>query len=68
MTESELIELRKQIKLFSIGELCVMFNCGRGSIDDAINSGQLEYLSPNNRDRYIYLDKFLEYMQKRTKE
>lgn len=58
-SEEELVKARQEIKLFTIDELCTMFACGRMHIDNALNSGRLKYMSPNNRDRYIYLDDFL---------
>lgn len=59
-----LIEARHKIGLYSIKELCSMFACGRSLIDKGINSGILKYMSPNNRDRYVYLNDFLKYIEK----
>lgn len=65
LSKQQLLELEKArhaISLYSIDELCAMFKCSRYSIDNAINIGKLDYISPNNRDRYIYLQDFLSYM------
>lgn len=63
-SEEELLEARHSIGLYSIKELCLMFNCSRFYIDKALNEKSLKYLSPNNRDRYIYLKDFLALMSK----
>lgn len=60
----ELAEARHAIQLYTIKELCTMFNCGRTNIDQALNSGELKFISPNNRDRYIYLNDFLTFFTK----
>lgn len=62
--EKELREARREIGLYSVQELRVMFNCGRTVIDNALNTGQLKYLSPNNRERFVYLNDFIEFMKK----
>ncbi len=59
-----LIEARHKIGLYSIKELCDMFGCGRFLIDLGVNSGKLKYLSPNNRDRFIYLNDFLKFIER----
>ena len=66
--QQELIEARQKVGLYSIQELCSMFCCGRSKIDFAINSGQLKYMSPNNRDRFVYLNDFLDYMNSHNKK
>lgn len=58
---------RHAISLYTIRELCTMFGCGRAHIDMALNNGSLKFMSPNNRDRFIYLNDFLEFFTK-TKE
>lgn len=63
VNEKELVDLRHSKGLYSVKELCVMFCCGRGSIDYALNSKRLNYISPNNRDRYVYISDFVEYME-----
>ncbi|MBQ8845065.1 MAG: hypothetical protein IJ008_03505 [Clostridia bacterium] len=63
INELELIEVRKKIGLYSIKELCLMFKIGRESIDYALNTNRLKYISPNNRDRYIYLKDYLKYVE-----
>lgn len=59
----ELVNARHAIGLYSIKELCEMFNCGRSKIDYGINNGELPYISPNNKDRFVYLKDFLEYAE-----
>lgn len=67
MNEKELTELRHNTTgLYKIKELALMFDISRFSIDAAIKSGKLEYISPNNRDRYIKLNDFLEFMKKNS--
>lgn len=61
--KNELRKARHAIGLYSIKELCEMFDCSRHNIDNAINTGCLKYVSPNNRDRYVYLQDFLSYMK-----
>lgn len=61
--QDKLEKARHAIELYSINELCIMFHCSRYSIDNAINLKKLDYISPNNRDRYIYLKDFLKYMK-----
>lgn len=63
--EELLTKERHEQGLYSIKELCVMFHCGRSKIDFAVNTGQLNYLSPNGRDRFIYFNDFLEYSIKK---
>ena len=66
LSKQQMLELEKarHVKeIYSINELCAMFNCSRYSIDNAINIGKLDYISPNNRDRYIFLPDFLAYMK-----
>lgn len=58
----QLIEARHNLGLYSIQELCSMFGCGRSKIDLAINTGQLKYISPNNRDRFVYLKDFFNFL------
>lgn len=60
---NKLIEIRHERGLYSIVELCAMFGCGRAKIDFALNTGQLKYVSPNNRDRFIFINDFLVYME-----
>lgn len=62
--QEKLKDARHMIRLYSLEELMAMFECGRMYIDMAINSGKLKHISPNFRDRYIYLADFLEYMEK----
>lgn len=61
--KNALIETRHHAGLYSIKELCTMFGCGRAKIDFALNTGQLKYISPNNRERFIYLEDFLSFMK-----
>lgn len=63
--KDELKNARHKIGLYSIRELCVMFECGRARIDSAINSNHLSYISPNGRTRYIYIKDFLDYFNKK---
>lgn len=63
MFTKQLVEARHNLGLYSIRELQIMFSCGRETIDFAINSGKLKYLSPNNKDRYVYLKDFQKYME-----
>lgn len=60
--EKKLVEARHNLGLYSIQELCSMFGCGRTKIDLAINTGQLKYISPNNRDRFVYLKDFFDFL------
>lgn len=64
--EEKLRKARHDIGLYTIKELAVMFDCGRQSIDNAINTGQLKYISPNNKTRYVFVSDFLKYSQKKT--
>lgn len=65
--QEELTKVRQSQGIYSIRELSSMFQCGRSKIDNAINTGQLNYLSPNNRDRYVFLNDFLKYMKRDLK-
>lgn len=40
-----------------------MFKIGRKWIDDTLSNCELDYISPNNRDRYIRLE---DYMRRQT--
>jgi len=64
-THEKLTAARHGIGLYSLKEICIMFNCSRYSLDNAINLGELKYISPNNRDRYVYLSTYLEYLDKK---
>ena len=64
----KLVEVRHERGLYSIAELCSMFGCGRGKIDFALNTGLLKYISPNNRERFVYLADFLNYMENLNKK
>ena len=60
--KDNLEEVRHKLGLYSIIELSQMFNCHRNAIDYALNTGKLKYISPNRKDRFIYLNDYLEYM------
>lgn len=62
-TKLMLKQARYNITIFSIEELATMFKCGRACIDNAINTGKLPYFSPNNKDRYVYLNDFEKYLK-----
>lgn len=64
----ELIELRHSQGLYSIKELMAMFGIGRHALDFAMNSGQLKWMSPNNRERFVYMSDFLLWMEKGGKK
>ncbi len=68
MTEEDkkvLVEARHEKGLYSIRELRAMFDVGRCSIDFALNSGQLKWMSPNGKERFVFLDDFIEWMEKK---
>lgn len=65
MTNCSLIKSRQDMGIYSIDELAKIFNISRRSIDKAINNQQLTYISPNNKQRFVYLDVFIEYMNKK---
>ncbi len=60
-----LIKARHDIGLFSIKEIREMFPrkdgkpMSRYTIDYLINSNQLKYVSPNGRDRYVFLKDYI---------
>lgn len=68
LTNQELMDARHKIGLYSVSELCSMFECGRAKIDSLLNTGQLKYISPNGRTRYVYLNEYLELLSKKSKE
>lgn len=60
----ELVKARHAIGLYSINELRCMFATdgkpkSRYSIDMLLNTGKLKYISPNGRERFIYLNDYL---------
>ena len=59
----DLIEIRHNQGLYDINELCKMFNVQRPFINFAIESGRLKYMSPNNKQKFIYLNDFIDYMK-----
>ena len=63
-----LIQVRHERGLYQIKELCAMFGCGRSKIDFALNTKKLKYISPNGRDRFIYLDDFLKFFNELSSE
>lgn len=69
----KLVEARHKAGIYSLKEICYMYAdpvtgkpMSRFSIDNAMNSGELEYMSPNNRDRYIDIENFKTYMSKNS--
>ena len=59
----DLITIRHNQGLYDINELCKMFSVQRPYIIFAIESGRLKYMSPNKKQKFIYLDDFIEYMK-----
>jgi len=61
-----LANARHAIGLYSISEMCEIFPRANGkpmsrhTVDFLINSGQLRYVSPNGRDRYVFLAEYIE--------
>lgn len=71
LQESALVKARHAIGLYSISELTEMFGMSRFHLDNALNLGELKYISPNNKTRFIYLQDYLEYLnleKKKVKE
>lgn len=64
----DLVKFRQNMGIFSISEICKMFGCGRSYIDLMINNQMLNYISPNNRDRFVYLNDFLTCVQNENKK
>jgi hypothetical protein len=64
----ELYRIRQNDGLLTISELCAMFKCGRAYIDNAVNSGKLKFMSPNNKLRFIQKQDFIEYMKKQSED
>lgn len=67
MSEEEkkaMVEKRHERGLYSIKELQAMFGIGRVTIDYALNSGQLKWMSPNGSTRFVFLKDFMEWMEK----
>lgn len=62
ISQVDLKQARHSIGLYSIKEICEMFNCSRHNIDIALNDGKLRFVSPNNKSRYIYINEFLQFM------
>lgn len=63
MSEAEknkLKETRHQLGIFTITELSEMFKVGRHKIDHYLNTGQLKYISPNGRTRFVRLKEYVE--------
>lgn len=67
LTNQELMDARHKMGIYSVSELCCMFECGRAKIDVLLNKGQLKYISPNGRTRYVYLNEYLELISKNDK-
>ncbi len=65
MDKEQLIKTRQDLGLYTVNELCGIFCINRRAIDFALNSGKLKYMSPNNKQKLIYLTDFLEYMQEK---
>lgn len=66
MTEEQknrLVKTRHELGLYSIKEICNMFGCGRTLIDKALKTGELDSMSPNNKERFVYLKDFMEFMK-----
>ncbi|MBQ8749677.1 MAG: hypothetical protein IJZ29_04355 [Clostridia bacterium] len=61
----DLVEIRHKQGLYKIEELADMFSIGREQISYAINTGRLRYMSPNNKTRFVYLNDFIEYLNKK---
>lgn len=61
--KEDLVKFRRDMGIFSISEICEMFGCGRSYIDFMINDQKLNYITPNNRDRFVYLNDFLNCMR-----
>lgn len=64
-TKEQLIKTRQDLGLYTINELSKIFSINRQSIDFAVNSGKLSYMSPNNKTKFISLTDFLGYMQEK---
>lgn len=54
-----LVEDRHRLGLYSVIELAKMFSVGRSAIDYLLNTGQLKFISPNNKSRFILLKDYL---------
>lgn len=64
--EKELIDARHNLGLYSIRELCSMFGVSRYSLDKAINEEGLKYISPNSKNRFVFLNDYVEFMEKKA--
>lgn len=65
INQDELQKYRHEMGYYSIKEICVMFGCNRTRIDNAINTKELDYISPNGRTRFVKLNEFLEYCNRK---
>jgi hypothetical protein len=63
MSEEELVKGRIEKGIFTITELAKRYCTHRYSIDNAINTGQLPFMSPNNKTRFVKETDFEKYMQ-----
>lgn len=68
LDKEELLKVRHDMGYYSVQELCAMFGIGRSFIDNALNSGQLEYISPNAKTRFIKLSDYLELVKVKNEE
>lgn len=60
-------QIRNDRGIFTIEELSAMFKMGRQKIDDALNDNKLDYISPNNKQRFIRLEDFEKWAENKQK-
>lgn len=63
--QNNLPPARQYMGLYSVKELAEVFGFSRTCIDRAIKQGELAYVSPNNKTKYVYIEDFAEFMQKK---
>lgn len=62
MSKEELVKGRQDKGFFTIEELSKRYGVHRYSIDNAINTGKLPFMTPNNKTRFIKETDFEQYM------
>jgi predicted site-specific integrase-resolvase len=63
MSKEDLIKGRQEKGFFTIEEISKRYGINRYSVDIAINSGKLPFMTPNNKTRFIKEEDFESYMR-----
>lgn len=66
--QEALVKQRHELGYYSVLELSLMFGISRVKIDEAINTGQIDYISPNAKTKFVKLNEFLEYSKNKKGE